>query len=143
MIDASFGERYARLKAMGRKFTADYGNASINYSQAYVNGFNLINETSQSIRAEVDEKAGAMHGFVRFVDGILILIYLKVVYGTADFDINFLSNLNQIPRRCNQLPRRLPRPNRVQQFLHHEVFEENRPSSGGCWSLQRVSRAES
>lgn len=88
MIDASFGEKYAELKEMERKFSTHYGNISFNFTTPHnVKTFNpltFINETSQKINSKIDEKASYTRRTVRLVRNFMILIYFIMVYGESE-----------------------------------------------------------
>lgn len=82
VIDSNFGLEYVKLKEIEKKFTAPFGDVSLNYTAPKeLHSVKSINETSQNVSKKVDEKVAYMNDFVNFTCGILAFIYFKVVFG--------------------------------------------------------------
>jgi hypothetical protein len=83
VIDSNFGLEYVELKKIERKFTAPYGDVSLNYTslKEQLHAAKSINITGSKISKKVDEKVAHMNDFINVTCGILIFIYFKVVYG--------------------------------------------------------------
>lgn len=78
VIDSKFGLKYLEMKEIGKKFT---GNVSVNYAAPKPQHDFTSFITSLSINEKVDKKMAYIKTFINFTCGILVFIYLKIVYG--------------------------------------------------------------
>lgn len=84
MIDATFGDEYAQLKETGMKFMSDYRNISFNYTRVKPNELQAVralNETGREISQKLNEKTRLMDYVFRVCSKLMIVVYLKIIYG--------------------------------------------------------------
>jgi hypothetical protein len=74
VIDSKFGTEYVELKKFQQKFTAPYGDVSVNYTS----------QTDRSIKGaseEINENLFYLKALVNLVCAFLVLVYFQVFYG--------------------------------------------------------------
>ena len=84
MIDADFGDEYAHLKQNEMNFVSEYSNISFDFmatNPKELHTIKTLNETGRELSRELNEKANLMDHIFRFCDKLMILIYLKIIYG--------------------------------------------------------------
>lgn len=84
VIDASFGNEYAELKAKGLSFMSDYRNISFNYTKvnpSELHAIRMVNETGREISQILNEKTRLMDYIFYICNELMVVIYLKIVYG--------------------------------------------------------------
>lgn len=84
VIDASFGDEYAQLKAKGMNFLSDYRNISFNYTKvdpSELHAIRMANETGHEISQILNEKTRLMDYVFHICNELMIVVYLKIVYG--------------------------------------------------------------
>lgn len=98
VIDPNFSIEYARLKAMKKRFSTRYGNASITHAtSSELHAAKSINSTTRRIAQTIQEK----RNFVDFLFGLaakfMLIVCLKIVYGELS------TNFNPQPLPANHL----------------------------------------
>lgn len=89
VIDADFGDEYSHLKEKEMKFMSEYSNFSFDYrvtDPKDMEAVRILNETSRELSQKLNEKVKLMDYAFRFLDKLMIFIYLKIIYGkTLEF----------------------------------------------------------
>lgn len=85
VIDSSFGSEYVRLRKVERQFTMHYGNVSINNTATNLKEIQALNKASQSVSRELEKKAGQLDMLVYYVKKLMVLFYIKLIYGRLKF----------------------------------------------------------
>lgn len=84
VIDEDFGNEYARLKEKEMRFMSEYSNISFNYQTGNVydsHAIKILNETERELSKRINEKIHLMDYIFRIFSKLMILIYLKIIYG--------------------------------------------------------------
>lgn len=84
MVDASFGNEYAELKEKKLNFMSDYKEISFNYTKINPNELHAVqvaNETGRKISEILNEKTQLMDYGFRICSKLMIVVYLKIIYG--------------------------------------------------------------
>lgn len=85
VIDSSFGSEYVRLREVERQFTMQYGNVSFNNTTTNLKEIQALNEATQSVSRELEKKAGQLDMLVYYVKKLMVLFYIKLIYGRLKF----------------------------------------------------------
>jgi hypothetical protein len=128
VIDADFGSEYYELRQQEMKFTSAYSNISFDYEASNLSNFaavRVLNETGRELSQALDEKVKLIDYIFRFCSRLMMLMYLKIIYGgmTASFS-SYQSQLLS-PFRCYPVSRQFPWQHRLQQLLHHGLLRDN------------------
>lgn len=84
VIDADFGDEYAHLKEKEMTFVSEYSNISFDYKASNpkeLQAIKTLNETARELSMKLKEKANVMDYIFRLCDKLMVLIYLKIIYG--------------------------------------------------------------
>lgn len=87
VVDSNFGSEYMRLREVERKFTMHYGNVSINYTTSNVKEIQAVkalNQASRSVGRELEKKATLLDKVIYYVEKLMVLFYIKVIYGELE-----------------------------------------------------------
>lgn len=79
VIDSKFGSEYVELKRFQQKFTAPYGDVSLNYTSE---AGRSINGISEKINAKIDENLFYLKALVNLVFAFLVFVFAQVFYGS-------------------------------------------------------------
>lgn len=84
VIDADFGDEYAHLKEKEMNFVSEYSNISFDFmatNPKELHTIKTLNETGRELSRKLNEKANLMDYIFKICDKLMILIYLKIIYG--------------------------------------------------------------